>query len=671
MQRKNNQFILPKLDRSVINKSLNSSTSSKLKIPPAFTPDVWICDHSKKRTKSEDTKIKPKSEFILNKIKKIPPIINPAVQEWVCNHHKHVERNPETNLITQWKYKRPKLIDKSNKNNEETRDVSKQRRRLNSLKRRSISYDKQLLDYYRRMVNETYNDKYVHLFKNNKGEFENKFYRGILPSPIKIKNKYETCNVSDNFVKTIKNRKIKSLDNDHDILNSTPINELKKSVLDKICRKKKHFKIVENDKVKLLNQDVSFRKQGFPKVDSANIIFSRKLKQKTEISDNKTVNEKNELKLKKAKLNGEHIEMKEFEESENELRSLFSDKNNDYIDDSFITDASMNSLKISKNFFEEMTRLDSKVENRILNISLEGKNEIEPSRASSNSLIYSNRTMINSIKKDNQVLLKIEKDELDDSDSYNAKNVDFKAVFNENNFETIFESNNEKNSSLKLTRPSTESNIQVNQDCAKSTQTIFNDDESKFREAKKSNKKLKKSPQACKKQVEKVKDHKKTLIDKAIQNDSCESLKKTSADKTKCTIKASSTSTIEKRGFYEEFNKNGTKRLIKLQNLSKSYQDYSSIRKSTNVLRKKHTQSVDRMSYTTIASNKNNEIKKPNSSFVESINNADASITSKVISDDNFGEILKQESNNINMEDNIKSKIVSSSLQFYLIITIN
>jgi hypothetical protein len=557
------------------------------------------------------------------------------VQEWVCNHHKHVERNPETNLITQWKYKRPKLVDKSNKKSEENRELSKQRRRLTSLKRRSISYDKQLLDYYRRMVNETYNDKYSHLFKSNKGEFENKFYQGILPSPIKMKNKHDTCIMSDNFDKNAKSRKIKSLNNnaDDDILNSTPINdELKKSILNKVTQKKKHSRIVENDKVKLLNQNYQdFRKAGISAADSANIKYSSKSKQKKEKNDyeNLGMKEKSQFKHKKAKFNMSQNDTIEFEESENELRALFLGKSNDYMDDSFITDTSMNSIQS----FEEKTDTNSKVENKILNKSFKANNNAESTKASPNSLIDSSRTTANLY---HSVTLENDKNEL--NDTFNSNNVELKTMFNENNYETIFESSNEKN----LT--STESNIDINEECKKTIQKAANIDEFKPNVAIQPNKILKKTSHTCKQDV-----RVKSLIDKAIQSDDCEH-----SEKIKSSIKASSTQTIEKKNFYEEFKKNGTKRLINLPKLSKSHQDYSSIRKSTIGLRKKHTKSVDHMSYSSIVSNrKQDKIKESTISLVESIC---SSITSKEISDNNMNEILKQETTIMHIEENIESK---------------
>ena len=54
-------FSLPKINE--VNKSFNSSisTTSKLKIPPAFEPDIWICNHgSRRRSKSEDVEEKTK-----------------------------------------------------------------------------------------------------------------------------------------------------------------------------------------------------------------------------------------------------------------------------------------------------------------------------------------------------------------------------------------------------------------------------------------------------------------------------------------------------------------------------------------------------------------------------------------------------------------------------------
>jgi hypothetical protein len=537
------------------------------------------------------------------------------------------------------------LVDESNNKSEENREISKQRRRLTSLKRRSISYDKQLLDYYRRMVNETYNDKYSHLFKSNKGEFENKFYRGILPSPIKMKNKHDTCIASDKNAKT---RKIKSLNNnaDDDILNSTPINdELKKSILNKVTQKKKHGRIVENDKVELLNQNFQdFRKAGFSAAVSASIKYSSKSKDKKEKNDyeNLGIKEKSQFKHKKTKFNvgQSQNDTAEFEESENELRALFLGKSNDYIDDSFITDTSMNSIKSfdPKKLFEEKTDTSSKAENKILNKSLEANNNAESTKASPHSLIDSSRTTANLA---HSVTLENDKNEL--NDTFNSNNVELKTMFNQKNYETIFESSNEKN----LTP--TESNIEVNEDCKKTIQTVSNNDESKPNVAIKPNKKFKKTPHICKQDV-----RVKSLIDKAIQSDNCEHSKITSTEKIKSSIKASSTQNIEKKNFYEEFKKNGSKRLINLPKLSKSHQDYSSIRKSTIGLRKKHTKSVDRMSYSSIVSNrKQDKIKQSTISLVESIC---ASITSKEISDNNMNEILKQETSLMHIEENIESK---------------
>ena len=555
---------------------------------------MWICDHSKKRAISEDSKIKLKNEVLVNKIKKVPPLVGYGTQEWVCNHHKHVERNPEKNLITQWKYKRLKLNnDKTKKiNDEEQRDASRQRRHLNSLKRQSISYDKQLLDHYRRMVNETYNEKYNHLFKNNKGEFKNKFYRGIQPSPIKFKN--ITSNIPIKSEKCMKKNRVvlKSMNyNESNVLNSTPINESIHTIrLDKVRVKKRPTKNLKDDKINLLKEeyvesstkianlsdDGSINGTIIPHEDSFKVKYSGMSSKQciSNLEKQKKLNCMIEFSSKKTNQSKEHVE---FDESDDEIRDLFTDKSNGYGDDSFITDVSMESLSSLKN-----NKID--------------KNKDNIKNKSSSTDLCQNLEINNDTKVPPNSLINSAHDE-----DFIKRLTKSAQIDNEENFvETIFESSNEK---IPIKN---ETDIPLSENHEKNTTN--------------------KNSKICNKKI-----NKKSLFDKTVQlNQNNLPMDNSNDDITNNRENLSSKSSShdqKEKAFYEEYRKDGSKRLIIAPKLlSKSHPAYLGIHKNSSIFKKKYTKSVDRMSYNSISS-KEPEVKNSKISLIKSTNLINTPIT--------------------------------------------
>ena len=585
MQRKNNPspFILPKIHDRSINKSLNSTASSKLKIPPAYVPDEWVCNHNKKRAKSEETTIKPKNVTSVNKM---PHIVNYGNEKWVCNHAKHIDRNPETNLITQWKYKRSKLAENINENNEK-REASRQRRRLMSLKRRSISYDKQLLDHYRRTINEKYNSKYSHVFKNKKGEFKNDFYRGILPSPIKIINKHEPS------YQISKKKKANGLyDSDRSsIMNSTPVNrEIKNIKLERIGRKEV-LKSMESDKLKMLNEELMHKRSNgesdnMPCLNSSNI--------KSKDDNNEILNELKDWNAEDEKF---LIETIKYEESENELIALFNDKSNNYEDESFITDVSMDSLK-SLNPIKKEIKKNQKKTAKISYITKckQKKTKLEELKVASNSFKnsrHSKERNKNSEKK-SEIDLEITKKHEIIPESNNESNED---SFASTKKESIRTTNNSQLKQKRIDKPTS------SQKSLSLTIPV---------KAKKT--KQKKSQSVIKKQIKQKSDNEESICLLPLDEHKDSLLTTVSLEN-----KNSQNETVEnkKNGRCEENKKNGIKRLI-----SKSFSDYASFRKNTLKFEKMHTKSLDQISYNSLS---------PVKQMVENCANKNQDMTNAII----------------------------------------
>ena len=98
--------------------------------------------------------------------------------------------------------------------------------------------------------------------------------------------------------------------------------------------------------------------------------------------------------------------------------------------------------------------------------------------------------------------------------------------------------------------------------------------------------------------------------------------------------KAKNNLTLSKNNnMYEEFKKNGKKRLVTMPKVvSNSQPDYSSIHKITQTLKKKHTQSMDQLSYTSYSSlkkaaKKTAKLKKNNKSSNFEPQSNDSNIT--------------------------------------------